>query len=237
MASIQKIERRKGAVYKVWWRDPQGRVRTKTFDRKRIADAFVADIESAKHAGVYRDPALGKITLDELAEQFLASGKMGPNTRALYAGQLRRHVLPTLGHRPVNSISADDVAACIQQQKAATADQVHRILRRLLNFAIERGRIQTNPAARLGVPRPVRREQRYLTAAQVRELADASGPYRLLILVLAFTGIRIGEAAALRKRNVQGGVLRVTEAYADVGGTMVLGPPKSGRPQIGRAHV
>lgn len=230
MASIQKIERRKGTVYKVWWRDPQGRVRTKTFDRKRVADAFVAEVESSKHAGTYRDPALGRITLAELTDQFVTEGKVGPNTLTLYAGQLRRHVLPPLGHRQVASIAADDIAAVLKGLSPATADQVHRILRRLLNFAVERGRIGVNPAARLGMARPKRREQRYLAASQVRELAEESGA-PLLILTLAFTGLRIGEAAALRRRSVDldRGVLHVTEAFADIGGRMVLGRPKSGR--------
>jgi integrase len=43
----------------------------------------------------------------------------------------------------------------------------------------------------------------YLTADDVHRLADESGEHRALVLTLAYTGIRWGEAIALRVRDVE----------------------------------
>ena len=52
------------------------------------------------------------------------------------------------------------------------------------------------------MPRLPARSHIYLTHEQVDELADACDEYRTLVLVLAYGGLRFGEAAALRTRNV-----------------------------------
>ena len=38
--------------------------------------------------------------------------------------------------------------------------------------------------------------------AELQDLADCAGPYRLMILVLGLCGLRFGECAALRVRSV-----------------------------------
>ena len=58
---------------------------------------------------------------------------------------------------------------------------------------------------------------------------DAAGVDGPLVLVLAYCGLRFGEAAALRVRNVDllRGRLRVTESVTEVKGELVFGTPKS----------
>ena len=91
------------------------------------------------------------------------------------------------------------------------------------------GRVRANPARGLNLPRIRRRDYVFLTHEQVHHLADASGRWRLLILLLAYTGLRWGEATALRVSDVDLARRRidVCRAYADVGGHLVLGSPKS----------
>jgi len=99
----------------------------------------------------------------------------------------------------------------------------------MLDDAVKDGRIIRNPAAGVELPRIVTRERRYLTHNQVAALADAAGEYGLLVQVLAYTGLRWGEAAALRvgRVDVLRGRLRVVEAVVDVNGQMIFGSPKS----------
>ena len=52
------------------------------------------------------------------------------------------------------------------------------------------------------LPRSVRGEQLFLTREQVDDLAAAADRDRLAILFLAYTGVRYGEMAALRVRNL-----------------------------------
>ena len=69
----------------------------------------------------------------------------------------------------------------------------------------------------------------FLTHAQLSALADAIGHWRLLVLVLGYTGLRWGEATALRVCDIDLGRRRidVRRAFSDVGGKIVLGTPKS----------
>ena len=97
-----------------------------------------------------------------------------------------------------------------------------------LDHAVRSGRIRSNPARGLGLPRPKRRDYVYLTHGQVLVLATEAGRWRLLILLLAYTGRR-GEATALRVRDIDFDRRRVdvSRAFSDVGGRIVLGTPKS----------
>ena len=84
-----------------------------------------------------------------------------------------------------------------------------------------------NPAAGVDLPRLPTTDRRYLTHAQLADLAERCGPHRLL--VLGYTGLRWGEAAALRVRRVDllRGRIEAAESVTDVDGRMVFGPPKS----------
>jgi integrase len=63
---------------------------------------------------------------------------------------------------------------------------------------VRSGRICSNPARGLGLPRPGKRDYVFLTHGQFRALATKAGRWHLLVLVLGYTGLRWGEATALR---------------------------------------
>jgi integrase len=98
-----------------------------------------------------------------------------------------------------------------------------------LDHAVRSGRIRSNPARGLGLPRPKRRDYIYLTHGQVLALASEAGRGRPLILLLAYTGLRWGEATALRVCDIDFDRRRVDvrRAFSDVGGRVILGTPKS----------
>jgi integrase len=91
------------------------------------------------------------------------------------------------------------------------------------------GRLALNPAAGVSLPRVREAQKRYLTDRRVAELADAVGEeYRLIVLFLAYTGLRWGEMAALRVGRLD--LLRrrvlVAESVTPVKGVMTFGPTK-----------
>jgi integrase len=103
------------------------------------------------------------------------------------------------------------------------------VLSAALDHAVRSGRIRANPARGLGLPRVQRRDYIFLTHDQLHELAAVTGPWRVLVLLLGYTGLRWGEATALRVRDVDLNHRRidVRRAFSDVGGRIVLGSPKS----------
>jgi integrase len=60
-------------------------------------------------------------------------------------------------------------------------------------------------------------------------VADAAGLWRMLVLLLGYTGLRGGEATALRVCDIDLGrrPIDVRRAFSDVGGRVVIGAPKS----------
>jgi integrase len=94
---------------------------------------------------------------------------------------------------------------------------------------VRSGRVRSNPARGLGLPRTQRRDYVFLTHEQLRDLAAEAGPWRVFVLLLGYTGLRWGEATALRVCDIDLSRRRidVRRAFSDVGGHVILGTPKS----------
>jgi hypothetical protein len=56
MAWLQKLERKSGVRWRVYWRDPAGKPHGKIFERRRDADAYGRLMEQWKRDGGYLDP-------------------------------------------------------------------------------------------------------------------------------------------------------------------------------------
>jgi integrase len=90
------------------------------------------------------------------------------------------------------------VAGGLSPSRVRNAAQV---LGQILDAAVAGGRLHRNPAQGLRRPRIVEREMTFLSAAELERLASQiESPYGVLVCFLGWTGLRIGEAAALRGR-------------------------------------
>jgi len=124
----------------------------------------------------------------------------------------RVHVEPVWGAVPVNKVSATGVRNWSASmtgagRSATTVLRALGVLAGILDDAIADGRIAKNPARGLDPkkrekPTKPKRKHIYLDHDAVVRLADESGDHRALVLTLAFTGVRWGEAVALRVRHV-----------------------------------
>jgi integrase len=102
--------------------------------------------------------------------------------------------------------------------------------------------IASNPCRLRGAGTPkATRQSRALTAAEALQLSEQLGRdrrterYRALLLVLAFGGLRFGEATALRRSDVlAGGRLRVERSVRRIGARWGVGDPKTdaGHPTV-----
>jgi integrase len=111
----------------------------------------------------------------------------------------------------------------------STVRQAHRVLALVLALAVRDKRIPSNPAEGVRLPRAKKSEKHFLSAAEVARLADAAGRDRVVILVLAYTGLRFGELAAIRAGRVD--LMRrridVAESVTEVNGVARFGTPKT----------
>lgn len=157
---------------------------------------------------------------------------LAPATRAFYAGLWRRYLAAPLGGCQVGSLTAHEVQ-CVVNDVAArlsptTAGHVRRLARAVLEEAVRAEVVSVNPARFTRAPRSVPREGVTPSPDQVRALWEAMPTARtaLAVQLLASTGLRWGEASALRWEDVDGDAVRVRRAYSAVGGKLVLGPTK-----------
>lgn len=110
---------------------------------------------------------------------------------------------------------------------AATVLRAHGVLSGILADAVKAKRLAANPAKGVeNFPRKASKRRVYLSADDVYRLAEESGQHRALVLVLAYTGIRWGEAVGLRVGDVE--FLRrrldVHENAVQVGTRHAVGP-------------
>jgi integrase len=238
VAWIQILGRQDGGKsYKVLWRDPGRRVRSKTFRRRSDAQRWARSVEVRKDEGTYIDPKAGRLTFGDFFEHYLTTAThLKPSSRSLYEKHGARYLLPALGSRPLNSIKQTDVKALLgnlsRRLGPPTVRSVYRLLRRVLNVAVEEDRIARNPAARIRLPAEERHVARFLTPDEIAALVqETPGRYRTLFLLLAYGGLRIGEAAALRvgDLDLMRGRVQVRRNSVEVDGTLVEGTPKGGR--------
>ena len=99
-------------------------------------------------------------------------------------------------------------------------------------WAVTDKRITKNPAAGIRIRRAALPDHRYLDHETVAMLAKACEDYAPLVRLLAYTGLRWGEAAALRVKRVD--LVRrrlvVAESVTEVNGRLVWGAPLSASP-------
>lgn len=97
MAHIEKRPDRPKA-WRVRYRDPTGRERSKSFARKADADRFMATAQADLVRGEWTDPRLSRTTLAEWSQRWMVTkGHLKPKTLAGYRSNLNAHVLPTFG--------------------------------------------------------------------------------------------------------------------------------------------
>jgi integrase len=86
-----------------------------------------------------------------------------------------------------------------------------------------------NPADKVHLPRVENSSKRFLTHAQVANLARAAGGDAVVVRVLAYSGLRFGELAALRvgRLDMSRGRLLIAESVTEVGEKAVFGSPKN----------
>jgi integrase len=105
--------------------------------------------------------------------------------------------LPSGQERPPRSKAEVDLPV-----PPSTVRQSHHGYSLSLALAVRDGRLPHNVATGVKLPRVGRAEKTFLSHVQVADLAEAAGPYGIVVAVPAYTGLRWGELAALRVKRV-----------------------------------
>lgn len=229
------VQKRPSGQWRARYRDPFGKEHARHFRRRLDAERWLSSVENAKHRGEWIDPALSRITVGEWAQKWLAAQvQLKPLTRERYRNILRVQILPHWERLRLAEVTHADVVAWVAALQAdgyaaGTIRQTHRVLSLMLSLAVRDRRLSYNPAEGVRLPRVSRKEPVFLSHSQVDGLAAACQGYELFVRLLAYTGLRWGEATALQVRRIDlmRRRLEVVRNAIDLGREVTYGTPKT----------
>ncbi len=202
MSSTEKTEH---GTYRVRYRTPDGRSRSKTFKRRADADAFAATVETSKLQGTYTDPSPGKTRFGDWAKHVQVSRiNLAPSTRARDDSYFRSFMLPYFANETLARVNPLQVqrwmsALVAEDYAPGTIRKAYQLLSAVFDAAVNSDLIPRSPCRGIKLPKDIREELRFLSPEEVEQLADAIDPrYRALVLTAAYTGLRSGELLGLK---------------------------------------
>lgn len=206
-------------------------------DAERLAQELLAARDRGELGGT---GGAGRTLLAEYLEQWLRyiEGEKAPSTARRYRELAERWIVPFLGAYRLGMLRPVHVQGWVARLRQdglapATVRLAYAVLRRALEQGVKLGLLGTNPAARVTVAEGERYRPVVLSPEEVERLVGVAlrtawGP---ALLFAISTGLRIGEFAALRWRDVdlERRVVRVERSLQRVQSRWVAGPPKGRR--------
>jgi integrase len=161
-------------------------------------------IETARQLGLVPDRKRIAATEDDAEREALLTDPM--KFRVSPASIVSRW-----GHRPVGSILRAEIIDLLDEIRdrgsPVMANRTLAALRKLMNWAVERGYCDANPAAMVKPPSPEVARDRVLADAELSLLWRSTatlGPLGQMVRLLVLTGQRRDEVAQMRWREVDG---------------------------------
>jgi integrase len=219
--------------------DQSGERHIQTFDRKKDADAYHAQVGVDVRAGIHTAPSKS-ITIAEAAKDWIRSVEL-ENREATTVAQYRqheRHIAKRIGGEKLAALTTprlntfrDDLLVSMSR---AMARKVMSSLKSLLKDAQRRGNVAQNVALAVKRIDADKRSERRLKigvdipmADEIKAILAAASPRaRPLLVTTVFTGLRSSELRGLRWVDVdlKKGELHVRQRADRYG---VIGAPKS----------
>jgi len=230
--------------WKAGYTGPDRKWRYKTHDTKAVAERWQRDQMVAMDRGEWIDPNARRTSVAEIGNRwFETTANLKPKTREGYESLLRVHILPTFGAWRISDVDRASVRSWVSRLQAdglspSRTRQARGVLSQVLEFAVESGASKANPARGIRVVGGPTREMLFLDADQVSRLAgeaEANGAGSgTLVYLLAYAGLRWGEATALRRGRCD--ILRsrilIRESVSTVNGKLHFGPTKTHKERV-----
>lgn len=213
-----------------------GRQVTRHFDRKIDAETWMAAVTVDKRRGSAIYPTRAQVTVEAYGRNYLDrhSANLAQSTVELYEHLFTKHIVPTLGAMAVGEITSEDVEKWFGGLKAAaapTAAKAYRLLRQIMNSAVEDRMRPDNPCRIKTGGREPESDRPIISVVEVAALAEAMpANLQLAVLLACWTSLRRGEILGLRRRDVDagGGTLTIRQTKTvTVNNNIVVTEPRS----------
>jgi integrase len=199
-------------------------------DRRREIDRNLWSPASGQEE---RPTALFADYADEWLKRRTVKGRpLKDRTREHYEKLLDQHINDTFGHVTVRAINPDAVrkwyATCAIGAPVIRA-HAYSLLSTIMATAASEGIADTNPCTISGAGNTERRVKiRPATLAELETIAtEMPQRLRLMVLLAAWCAMRFGELAELRRKDMDGNIIRIRRGVVRVDGEQRVTSPKS----------
>ncbi|GAA2497163.1 tyrosine-type recombinase/integrase [Terrabacter carboxydivorans] len=183
---------------------------SRTFDRKQDALQWLTEQRAEIDRGSWLDPARARIPVGDLFDLWLDSRDVQGSTRRNDRNVWTAYVKPKFGRLALGDVTVTMVREWVSRLRTKkgpaaprTKRDALRVLRNVLDYAVEDGRIVKNPAAGIRVAGTKGTPGQALSMGELRTFVAAlSESERDVALVLGLAGLRWSELAALDERDV-----------------------------------
>lgn len=193
---------------------PNGDRDTITRELKAQVEYEVGELERQVRNGEWLDPDLAKVTVADWWERVRDSRRLSKAAYARDESHWRCHVKPYWGRWPIGKILKPDVSTWVVKMEREgvggwTIQAALKVLRVLLEGAVDARRLRSNPAAGVKTPKPAAHQDRILEddedeilLAAVDLIRPKQVDGRLFVELLLYCGLRWEEAAAIPRERV-----------------------------------
>ena len=202
---------------------------------KRDAQLRLTELTHQVDMGI--PPNTARLTVAEYLGDWLrdvVSVRNRPRTAEGYQIIVDRHIVPALGSLRLTKLLAGDVERLEAQLLASglsanTVHHIHVVLSKALKDALRKGLVGRNVCQLVEPPRPGRYEVDAPDPGSIARILDLARqtPYHAAFHVLAFCGLRRGEAIAMKWTNVdlERGIMSVVATAQRLKGRGVVSQP------------
>jgi integrase len=185
-----------------------GRQVTRHFDRKVDAEGWLAEQTLGRRRGSAVDSRGAQVTVEGYGRRYLEryGVNLAENTAELYEHLFTKHIVPRLGAAAVGELTTEDVDTWFGGLRAAvpsTAAKAYRLLRQIMNSAVEDGLRAGSPCRIKNGGREPESDRPSVSVGEVAALSEAMpANLRLAVLLACWTSLRRGEILGLRRRDI-----------------------------------
>lgn len=190
-----------------YWEDDRQVPLDGTFSSRLEANKALAQVESDLERGTHVSPKRSQGSFGDFAREYMANKtNWARTTRQDRENVWQLHVEPTFGRLAFKEITTSKIRSWhtgLHKKHPATAAGAYRLLRQILNAAVDDRRLPANPCRIKGAGQYDAPERKIATVAEVEVIFATMPDYmRVLVLLAIYVGLRRSELLGLRRGDI-----------------------------------
>lgn len=197
----------KGARWRARYVDSQGQEHSQRFGRKPDAQAWLDKQIAALESGSHVAPRNSRLTVEQWCDEWLEGYARNRPSSVRCARKHITHIKAGFGKKQLQAVDTIDVQRWVaglktQGLSVSYTAAIHDRLAQILGDAVLSRRLGRNPCVKTAPESPGQREY-FPTTDEVWQLHDGIAEHlRVGVLLAAFVGLRLNEAAGLLVADV-----------------------------------